>query len=61
MNKLEQIESDLSWIALMKDFTEKALLTYEELQTVDKSSISPLLRLNDNEHIKIYQSFYNRE
>ena len=46
MNKLEQIESDLSWIALMKDFTEKALLTYEELQSIDKSSISPLLYLS---------------
>lgn len=46
MNKLEQIESDLSWISLMKDFTEKALLTYEELQSIDKSSISPLLYLS---------------
>lgn len=45
MNKLEQLESDLYWISLMKDFTEKALLTHEDLQSIDKSSISPLLYL----------------
>lgn len=46
MNKLEQIESDLMWISLMITFTEKAILTNEELQTVDRSSISPLLYLS---------------
>ena len=45
MNKLEQIESDLMWISLMKDFTEKALLTYEKLKKIDKSSTDPLLYL----------------
>ena len=45
MNKIEQLESDLYWISLMKDFTEKALRTYEDLQSIDKSSVTPLLYL----------------
>lgn len=46
MNKIEQIESDLMWISLMITFTEKALQTHEELQSFDRSSISPLLYLS---------------
>lgn len=46
MNNIEQIESDLMWISLMITFTEKALQTHEELQSFDRSSISPLLYLS---------------
>ena len=46
MTKIEQIESDLVWISLMITFTEKALQTHEELQSFDRSSISPLLYLS---------------
>lgn len=40
MNNIEQIESDLMWISLMIDFTEKSLMALEELKTIDQSSIS---------------------
>lgn len=40
MNNLEQIESDLMWISLMINFTEKSLMALEELKTIDQSSIS---------------------
>ena len=40
MNKIEQIESDLMWISLMINFTEKSLMALEELKTIDQSSIS---------------------
>ena len=40
MNNIEQIESDLMWISLMIDFTEKSLMVLEELKTIDQSSIS---------------------
>ena len=40
MNNLEQIESDLMWISLMINFTEKSLKALEELKTIDQSSIS---------------------
>lgn len=46
MNKIEQIESDLVWISLMITFTKKAILTHEELRSIDRSSISPLLYLS---------------
>ena len=45
MNKIEQLESDLYWISLMIAFAEKALITYERLQKVDKSSADPFLYL----------------
>lgn len=40
MNNIEQIESDLMWISLMINFTEKSLMALEELKTIDQSSIS---------------------
>ena len=46
MNKIEQLESDLYWISLMIEFTEKALITYERLKKkIDKSSFDPFLYL----------------
>lgn len=40
MNNIEQIESDVMWISLMINFTEKSLMALEELKTIDQSSIS---------------------